>query len=151
VQGASAAPEAKPKVIVVGYGRVGGLVSELLARHDVPYVALDSDSALAARERRGGKPIYFGDAGSPELLRRFGIAFAQALVVTMDSPVAVESVVTAARAERPDLVIVARARDAEHASNFTIRTLPTLYPKRSRQAFNYPKPCWSTSAFPWVW
>jgi Kef-type K+ transport system membrane component KefB/Trk K+ transport system NAD-binding subunit len=118
VQGAlaSAAPEGQPRVIVVGYGRVGGLVSEMLSRHDVAYIALDSDSALVARERRGGKPIYYADAANPELLRRFGIASAQALVVTMDSPVAVESVVTAARAERPDLVIVARARDAEHAA-----------------------------------
>ncbi len=113
---ASTASEGRPSVIVVGYGRVGGLVSEMLARHDVAYVALDSDSTLVARERRGGTPIYYGDAASPELLRRFGIASAQALVVTMDDPVAVESVVTAVRAERPDLIIVARARDAEHAA-----------------------------------
>ena len=112
----SAAPEGQPRVIVVGYGRVGGLVGEMLARHDVPYIALDSDSALVARARRRGQPVFYGDAASPELLRRFGIASAQAIVVTMDSPVAVESVVTTARTERPDLVIVARARDAEHAA-----------------------------------
>jgi Kef-type K+ transport system membrane component KefB/voltage-gated potassium channel Kch len=113
---ASAAPEGQPRVIIVGCGRVGDLVSEMLTRHDVPYVALDNDSALVARERRRGKPMFYGDATNPELLRRFGIASAHALVVTMDSPVAVESVVTAARAERPDLIIVARASDAEHAA-----------------------------------
>ncbi|MBX3502207.1 MAG: cation:proton antiporter [Alphaproteobacteria bacterium] len=112
----SAVPEGQPRVIVVGHGRVGGLVGEMLSQHDVPYVALDSDSALVARERRRGKPIFYGDAAGPELLRRLGIASAQALVVTMDSPLAVESVVTTARAERPDLVIIARARDAEHAA-----------------------------------
>ncbi|ANW02212.1 cation:proton antiporter family protein [Bradyrhizobium icense] len=113
---ASAAPEGQSRVIIVGCGRVGDLVSEMLARHEVPHVGLDSDSALVARERRRGRPIFYGDATSPELLRRFGIASAQALVATMDNPVAVESVVTAARAERPDLIIVARARDAEHAA-----------------------------------
>ncbi|ARP99221.1 cation:proton antiporter [Pseudorhodoplanes sinuspersici] len=108
--------EDQPRVIIVGCGRVGDLVSEMLARHDVRYVALDSDSALVARERRRGKPIFYGDATDPELLRRFGIASAHALVVTMDNPTAVESVITAARTERPDLIIVARARDAEHAT-----------------------------------
>lgn len=105
-----------PRVIIVGCGRVGDLVGEMLARHHVPYVALDSDSALVARERRRGKPIFYGDATNPELLRRCGIASAHALAVTLDSPVAVESVVTAARAERPDLIIVARARDAKQAA-----------------------------------
>lgn len=113
---ASPPSEDQPRVIIVGYGRVGDLVSDMLARHEVPYVALDSDSTLVARERGRDKPIFYGDATSPELLRRLGIASARALVVTMDNPDAVESVVTAARAERPDLIIMARARDAEHAA-----------------------------------
>ena len=39
-----------------------------------------------------------------------------ALVVTLDTPSAIEAVVTAVREERPDLTIVARARDARHAT-----------------------------------
>lgn len=50
------------------------------------------------------------------MLRRCDIATARALVVTLDNPRAVEAVVQAARAERPDLTIVARARDARHAT-----------------------------------
>ena len=50
------------------------------------------------------------------MLRRCDIATARALVVTLDNPSAVEAVVQAARAERPDLTIVARARDARHAT-----------------------------------
>jgi len=49
------------------------------------------------------------------LLRRCGIARARGLVVTMDNPQAVERVVETARIERKDIVIVARARDAQHA------------------------------------
>jgi len=37
--------------------------------------------------------------------------------VTMDSRRAVDAVVAVARAERPDLLIVARARDAAHAAH----------------------------------
>jgi CPA2 family monovalent cation:H+ antiporter-2 len=107
---------AESRVLVVGYGRVGRLIGEMLARHKIPYVSIDSNPTLVARERNAGQRIYFGDASRPEFLRRCGIARASALVVTMDAPKAIEQVVAAGRAERPDLTIVARARDAHHAA-----------------------------------
>jgi monovalent cation:H+ antiporter-2, CPA2 family len=104
------------RVIVVGYGRVGQLVADMLTRHKLEFLAIDADPALVARERARGKPIFYGDVTQVELLRRCGIQSARALVVTLDTPDAIESVVRAARSERPDLTIVARARDAAHAS-----------------------------------
>lgn len=102
-------------VLIAGFGRVGKLVSELLVRHKIPFVAVDGDAKLVAGERENNVPIYWGNASDAELLRRCGIARARGLVVTMDNPQAVERVVQAARLERKDLVIVARARDADHA------------------------------------
>ena len=104
------------RVILAGYGRVGRLVGEMLKRHAIPYIALDSDPVRVAEQRRLGSPVYFGDSANTEMLRRCDIAAARALVVTLDNPRAVEAVVQAARAERPDLTIVARARDARHAT-----------------------------------
>ncbi|WP_264049104.1 cation:proton antiporter domain-containing protein [Methylobacterium flocculans] len=104
------------RVIIAGYGRVGRLVGEMLARHKIPYLALDADAARVSEHRRLGNPVYFGDSANPELLRRCDIAHARALVVTLDNPRAVEAVVEAARAERADITIVARARDARHAT-----------------------------------
>jgi len=104
------------RVIVAGFGRVGRQVGEMLEKHKIPYLALDSDPARVAEQRRTGKPVYFGDSGNTEILRHCDIASARALVVTLDNPRAVEAAVAAARAERPDLTIVARARDARHAT-----------------------------------
>ncbi|MFL5214421.1 MAG: cation:proton antiporter [Microvirga sp.] len=109
------APE-KGRVILAGFGRVGQMVGEMLARHNVSYLAIDQNPALVRAERRGGKPVFFGDSANPEFLRRCGIESARALVVTLDNPAGIEAVVAAARAERPDLTIVARARDARHAT-----------------------------------
>jgi monovalent cation:H+ antiporter-2, CPA2 family len=106
----------RSRVIVAGCGRVGRLVGEMLARHHVPYIAVDADPAVVAARRREGKPVYYGEAASPEFLRACGIATAKALVVTLDAPKAIEAVVAAARREQPDLTIVARARDARHAT-----------------------------------
>ena len=103
------------RVIIVGYGRVGALIGDMLDRHKIPYIAVDSDARSIAGQRQAGKPIYFGDATRPEFLRRCGIDTARALVVTMDAPRANEAVVAAARALRADITLVARARDAAHA------------------------------------
>lgn len=103
------------RVLLAGFGRVGQLVGEMLARHGASYLAIDADPARVQEQRRLGRPVYFGDAANPEFLRRCGIEGARALVVTLDAPRATEAVVAAGRAERPDLTIVARARDARHA------------------------------------
>jgi CPA2 family monovalent cation:H+ antiporter-2 len=107
---------AEGRVIVAGYGRVGRLVGEMLDRHGIPYLAVDADPARVKEQRALGRPVYFGDSTNPELLRRCGSDSARALVVTLDSARTIEAVVAAARAERPDLTIIARARDARHAT-----------------------------------
>jgi len=109
--------DAPPRVIVAGFGRVGQTVAEMLVVHDLPYVAIDRDPDRVARQRAEGKPVYFGDMTQIELLRRLHLDNARALVVTLDDPGAADALVMGARAERPGLLIVARARDARHAAH----------------------------------
>jgi CPA2 family monovalent cation:H+ antiporter-2 len=104
------------RVLVVGYGRVGKLVGEMLSVHDIDFVAVDSDPRLVETVRDSGQAIYFGDAGREVFLKACGIETARAVVVTMDAPLKVDEVVRAARALRPNLTLVARARDARHAA-----------------------------------
>ena len=103
-------------VIIVGFGRVGRLVGELLAEHRVPFIALDTDAASVAAARREGLDAYYGDAGRVEMLKLCGLQDARALVVTMDAPTKVAEVVIAARGLRQDLPVIARARDDRHAA-----------------------------------
>ena len=106
-----------PRVVIAGFGRVGQTVAGLLETHRVPYVALDRDPDRVARQRRAGKPVYWGDMTHAALLRNLDLASARALVVTLDNDRAADELVAAARLERPDLLIVARARDARHAAH----------------------------------
>jgi CPA2 family monovalent cation:H+ antiporter-2 len=115
VEPPAAAPDEAPRVLVVGYGRVGKLVGDMLRRHDIPWVAAERDPRLVEAARHAGESIFFGDASRPEFLKRCGLETAPALVVTMDSPEGVEAIVATAREMRPDLTIVARARDARQA------------------------------------
>jgi CPA2 family monovalent cation:H+ antiporter-2 len=109
-------PPAEPgRVIIAGFGRVGQLIADMLRRHGVPYVAIDSNPALVFAQREAGQPVYYGDTASPLFLRTCGVDTARALVITLDVPSASQAIVETVRAWRPDLTIVARARDARHA------------------------------------
>ena len=109
------------RVIVVGHGRVGQLVCGLLDEHAIPYLATDRDAKLVERWRERGRPIYYGDASDPHYLRRCGLDEAVGVIVTLDTQV-VDDVVRAVRARRPDVMIVARAHDAQHALHlYTLR------------------------------
>ncbi|THD77928.1 MAG: potassium transporter TrkA [Phenylobacterium sp.] len=107
--------ETAPRVLVVGYGRVGRLVGEMLRRHDIPWVGAEQDHRLVEAGRKAGERIFFGDASRPEFLMRAGLGEVAALVVTMDNPEGAETIVEVARALRTNLTVVARARDARHA------------------------------------
>ena len=84
-------------MIIVGYGRVGALIGDMLDRHAIPFIAVDSDSRITTRARSDGKPVYYGDAARPEYLRHCGLETARAVVVTMDSTAANEAVVETTR------------------------------------------------------
>jgi CPA2 family monovalent cation:H+ antiporter-2 len=104
------------RAIVVGAGRVGRLVSDMLTVHGIPYVAIDSDSDLIQRARRRGYRAVFGDAARGNTLDRLGIDRAPAVILTMDEPVLAQRLVTKLRKTYPELPIIARARDLNHAA-----------------------------------
>src|SRR4051812_230548 len=105
-----------PRAVIIGFGRVGRMVAEMLAMHERPYVAVDSDIDLVKAARAEGFPLIFGDASRPEFVDRLSLGHASALILTMDDPVQAVRMVKRVRGWCPDLTIVARARDPEHAA-----------------------------------
>lgn len=103
------------RAIVVGFGRVGLLVSRMLERHKVPYIAVDRSAATVSLARQQNRPVYFGDCSNPVFLKTLGIEQATAFIITVDAPSMVDEIVEAVRSMRKDIVIVARARDSNHA------------------------------------
>ncbi len=95
--------------IICGYGRVGRRVAEEFRNAGAAYVVLDrSDAAVAAANERGDLLVH-GDATNDADLARAGIDHARGLVAAADSDVDNLYVVLSAKADRPDLTIVARA------------------------------------------
>jgi CPA2 family monovalent cation:H+ antiporter-2 len=110
-----APPQERVDAIVVGCGRVGRLVSEMLARHKVKHIIVESDAGVVTRCHGEGWPVYFGDAKNPLFLKRCGIANAKGVVITVNRPAVADDIVTSVRELRNDIIIVARAGDEAHA------------------------------------
>jgi CPA2 family monovalent cation:H+ antiporter-2 len=106
----------EPRAVIIGFGRVGRLVAEMLARHGKPFVAVDSNIDAVKAARTEGFPLIFGDAARPEFVDKLNLGHASALILTMDDRRQVVRMVKRVRAWCPDLTIVARARDPEHAA-----------------------------------
>jgi CPA2 family monovalent cation:H+ antiporter-2 len=101
--------------IVIGHGRVGQIVCGMLERHRFPFIATDIDPAAIAHYRRRGRQVYYGDAASLAFLKSCGLMEAAAVIVTIHTQAAIDEIVEAVRSQRPEMLIVSRARDAEHA------------------------------------
>jgi CPA2 family monovalent cation:H+ antiporter-2 len=107
---------AEERTIIVGGGRVGRLVADMMQAHGQPYVIIDSNPDVIEQARRDGYRAIFGDAARRGTLTRLGAGKAPAVVLTMDEPVLAQRLVAKLRRDHPDLLIVARARDADHAA-----------------------------------
>ncbi len=107
--------ELAPRALIIGFGRVGRLLSEMLEAQGVSHLAIEHNPSNVTPWRQRGRPVFFGDARSDYFLRQCGISRADAVIVTINSPSAVEDIVREVRKVNPKVVLVARARDAEHA------------------------------------
>jgi len=101
-------------VIIAGVGRFGQVINRLLRHSGLTTVVLDSDMGTIETQRRFGVKSFFGDPTRPELLEAAGLMEAQALVVAIDNRDKATQLVRFARSRRPDLPIIARARDRIH-------------------------------------
>lgn len=101
--------------IVIGYGRTGKVVCEMLKRNKTPCIAVDYNAATVIEDRRAGRDVYFGDATRLDFLNACGLMEAAGVIVTIDEKSVIDKIVAQVREARPDIHLVSRARDAEHA------------------------------------
>ena len=96
-------------VVIVGSGRVGGHIVNVLTRLNIPRLVVENDVQRAEAFTKRGIPVLYGDAANSEILNHAGLEHARVLVVTLPDEAATEIVVAGARERAPDLPIIARA------------------------------------------
>ncbi|MGH9853427.1 MAG: cation:proton antiporter, partial [Blastocatellia bacterium] len=110
--GPSPTPAVEPlsnHVVVIGYGRVGLHIVDVLSQLNVPRLVVESDAGKVEDLDAQGVPTLFGDAGNSEVLAHAGLARARLLVVTIPEEATAGVIVAAARDQAPDLPIIVRA------------------------------------------
>ncbi|XP_027353500.1 K(+) efflux antiporter 2, chloroplastic-like [Abrus precatorius] len=104
-------------IIICGFGRVGQIIAQLLSERLIPFVALDVRSDRVAVGRALDLPVYFGDAGSREVLHKVGAERACAAAITLDTPGANYRTVWALSKYFPNVKTFVRAHDVDHGLN----------------------------------
>lgn len=104
----------KGKVIIAGIGRFGQIVNRLVRSAGFDSVVVDNNLSTVQTMRKFGFRGFFGDPTRPDLLKAAGLDDAKVLVVAIDDKQNAVKLVRYARKARPDLHIIARARDRVH-------------------------------------
>lgn len=100
-------------VVVVGFGRVGQHIVNVLEAIEIPHLVIESDVERVEVLNRRGTITLFGDAANSEVLVHAGLSHARALVVAGPDDSASTMVVAAARDLAPELPIIARTASHE--------------------------------------
>jgi CPA2 family monovalent cation:H+ antiporter-2 len=138
-----------PVAVIIGFGRVGRLVADMLTIHNRSYIAVDSNIDTVAACRREGFPIIFGDVARPELVDRLSLGHASALILTMDDPVLTVRLTKRCAPGAPISSSSPAPAMRSTRPSCTARAPATLCRRRSNHRCSFPKRCWSISAWRW--
>jgi CPA2 family monovalent cation:H+ antiporter-2 len=98
-------------VILVGFGRVGKMVSRLFEAEKINYVVIDINTDIIKEYRRLGYAIYAGDGSRLEMLRALGIDRARAVIVSTKNNITAKKVAKTVRGNFPHLPVIVRTED----------------------------------------
>ena len=96
-------------VVVVGWGRVGHHIVDVLDHVRVQRLVVEMDAARVEDLQSQQVPTLFGDAANSEILAHAGLERARALVVTVPDEASAELIIAAAHRLAPEVPIIARA------------------------------------------
>ncbi|MCY1058661.1 YbaL family putative K(+) efflux transporter [Nannocystis sp. SCPEA4] len=101
-------------VLVIGYGRVGSAIAQILRERAVPLLILDTDPDLVDRAQAQGIPAICGNAANPRVLAEVNPAQVRLALLAIPQPLEAGEIVARLREAKPDMTIIARGHsDAE--------------------------------------
>lgn len=108
-------PGEKVAVVIAGFGRVGQIPGRLLAANRIPYTVIEPSADQVDFSRRFGSVVHYGDPARPEILRAARVGEAKVFVLAIDDPEHSVRVARTLRRLYPELPVIARARNRQHA------------------------------------
>jgi glutathione-regulated potassium-efflux system protein KefB len=118
--------EQHPRVLIAGFGRVGQIVGRMLRARKISFIALENSVEQVTLSRKYGNLIFFGDPSRLEVLQSAHIAHAELLIIAADNPETNMKIARLAKKHYPNLRIIARARNRQHAFKLMDLGVPTV-------------------------
>ena len=103
------------QVILVGFGRFGQVIGRMLLANNIVPTVIENDPDHIERVRRYGYKTYYGDIFRRDVLHSIGARNASLIILTADGTEEINLAVDLIQREFPDLSIIARAHDRDHA------------------------------------
>jgi glutathione-regulated potassium-efflux system ancillary protein KefC len=103
------------KVIVLGYGRFGQIVTRMLRAQGLEKTLIDGDPTQIELVKRFGVKVFYGDASRLEILRAAGAETARMIVIAVAGGQKIVHIAQLIRQHFPEVIIAARATDRSHA------------------------------------
>ena len=104
-------------VVLVGYGRVGRIVSSGLQQKQFPLLLIEEIRPAALQAREAGLEVIHGNATDPDIIQAANMAGARCLLVAIPDAFEGGQVVAQARAINPVLPIIARSHSDEETEH----------------------------------
>ncbi len=122
-------------VIIVGGGRVGFRIAQVLKRLSVPMLIIELDQLRVERAKHADIPVVFGDAGHEVVLEAAEAASARLLIITTPEIVITQTIVERARKVNSEIQVVARAPGVEFLEEFKkLNISEVVIPEFARKA-----------------
>ncbi len=102
------------QVLMVGFGRFGQMVSQILLARNIETTIIDSSADRMRQAARFGFRIYFGDGRRRDVLRAAGADKASVICVCVDDPVSADRIVDLAVSDFPNAKLYVRSWDRTH-------------------------------------
>ncbi|HEX6734349.1 MAG TPA: NAD-binding protein, partial [Azonexus sp.] len=115
------------QVVLVGYGRVGRRIAEVLDASGIPYVVAEQNRQVVEALRNKGVAAVSGNAADPAVLIQAHIAHAGMLVVATPDPFNVRQMAETARTLNPDIEIVLRTHSEDESRMLRQEGIGTVF------------------------
>lgn len=107
-------------IIICGYGRVGSWVGKVLSEFNIPFVVVEYNENVAAKLKRDGTPVIYGDPAETEIIDAAGIKKAKALVLAIPDTTAQENLITYTQTIAPNVKIISRVHEEADAQKLKV-------------------------------
>jgi CPA2 family monovalent cation:H+ antiporter-2 len=107
--------------VIIGGGRVGGLVAEAMIAEGQPFIVIEERAKIVDKLRARGIEAICGNAAEAGILKAGNLAGARWFISAIPNPFENGNLIEQARAANPDLEIIARAHsddEVEHLAKF---------------------------------